>query len=88
MEAFEFLNLDEPKKKIEEGMEPEDPTMRTPKFYDHLIYNGYKYTDEMADVVVKEADPKNKGEFIYEKFVDNTIKTVKKKKKKRGGMKK
>lgn len=58
------------------------PMAHTEKFYEKLIYAGYRYTEEQADAVIKEADPKNVGFFEYEKFVDNTIKTDKKGKKK------
>ena len=82
IEAFEFINSDEPKKPVvEENTISEEQMIKSAFFYDKLIYNGYKYTDEMADVVLKQADPKNKTEFGYEKFTDHILKTVKKKKK-------
>ena len=77
-DSFKYVNKDAV---IEEGQE-EDIT-KSDKFFDHLIYNGYKYTDDMAEVVLKEADPKNKGIFGYVKFGDNILKTDKKKKTKK-----
>lgn len=75
-EAFKFVKGDEL------------DTMNSAKFYDLLQYNGYRYMDEQADVVLKEADPKAKKEFDYNKFIDNIIKVEKKKKKKKGKKKK
>lgn len=75
-DAFKYINKGHV---IQEGQE-EDFT-KSDKFFDHLIYNGYKYTDDMADIVLKEADPKNKGQFGYFKFGEHILKTDKKKKK-------
>jgi Ca2+-binding EF-hand superfamily protein len=81
MDAFTFINQFSPPLETEE-----ECMMGSEKFYDHLLYNGYKYTDDMADATIKEADPKAKGMFSYAGFIDNILKTDKKKKK--GGKKK
>lgn len=74
-DSFKFLTKDNPP-----PAESEEPDiMKSDKLFDYLIYNGYKYTDDMADIVLKEADPKNKGLFGYNKFTDHVIKTDKKK---------
>lgn len=74
-DAFKFLVKENPPAGEDE---PQD-MIKSDKFFDHLIYNGYKYTDEMAEAVLKEGDPKNKGQFGYTKFTDHILKTDKKK---------
>lgn len=78
MDAFEAVNEDAPLPETED----QKSTIKSDRFYDLLLYHGYRYTDEQADAVLKEADPKNKGQFEYEGFTDNILKTDKKKKKK------
>ena len=61
--------------------------MNSEEFRDWLIYNGYHYTEEQADVFMNECDPKKEGYFDFDVFVKKIMKRdVKKKKGMRGMM--
>jgi len=69
LEAFSALKMDE------------DGKVDTEVFFDFLVYNGYKYTEEQAQAVIKEADPKGTGKIDVSNFIDMMLNKETKKKK-------
>ena len=70
VEAFQSLPIDE------------DMKMDSEKFMQLLMDMGYKYTEEQAAIVLKEADPKNTGKVDANAFIENIMMLEKKKPKK------
>lgn len=50
-------------------------------FFEYLTEKGYKYTEEQAAIVLKEADPKNTGFVDVSKFIELISGTASEKKK-------
>lgn len=69
MKAFAFLPLNE------EGK------MDTDTFFEFLVHKGFKYSEEQAQAVIKEADPKGTGWIDVSNFADLLLNTEAKKKK-------
>lgn len=78
LEAFRFLG--------ENNIE--DDIFNSEQFMDLLMYNGYKYTEDQAEQLLKKGDPKLRGNFNFQKFVDDMTKKKGGKKKKRRKKKK
>lgn len=65
LEAFKFLDQDG------------HGVIDSEKFFDMLVYNGYRYSEDMAEIFMKLADPKGTGKVLYDKFVEEVTKEKK-----------
>lgn len=66
----------------------ENSMISSEKMLDLLVYNGYRYTEEQAEIFMKQCDPKGKGQVLYKDFIEKLLKKGKVKTKRKGKKKK